>query len=175
MVYGRDTADWPAQLWWYQEEFERNASDQASLGCFASSRLPAENKQLRHIASWKFCLQYLAAILDPMKSLICWISSWDWWRSKSVSNKHRFICGHQCHLRCLVVSKMPMFGPISWSFSWLARRENRLLLPKFIKFPPKWKWLWVKRLMMISAFKQISTGISRCPTDAGKSPFTLLI
>ena len=124
---GETLPDWPALLWWYQEEFERNASDQASLGCFASSRLPVENKQLPHIASWKHCLQWLATLLDPMKSLIYWIFSWEWRRSKSVSNKHEFICGHLYHLRCLVDSKM--FGPTSW---WLARRENRPLLPKFI-------------------------------------------
>lgn len=180
-----DTADRPALLWWYQEEFERNASDQASLGCFASSRLPAENKQLPHIASWKFCLQYLAVLLDPMKSLICWISSWEWRRSKSVSNEHRFICGHQSHLRCLVASKMPVFGPISWSFSRLARRENRPLLPKFInqdKFPPRWEWLWVRKMDVSTDYEylhlnKVSTGIPRCTTDAlsEKTPFTFPI
>ena len=60
-----------------------------------------------------------------MKSLIYWISSWEWRRSASVGDKHRFICSHQYHLRCLVGSKM--FGPTSWSFRWLARRENRPL------------------------------------------------
>lgn len=53
-----------------------------------------------------------------MKSLICWISSWEWRRSKSVGNKHRFIYGHQYHLRCLVGSKM--FGLTSWSFLQLV-------------------------------------------------------
>jgi len=57
LKYGRNTGNWPALLWWSQEEFEQNVWDQASLWSFACWPFRVGNRQLPHSEGWIFCLQ----------------------------------------------------------------------------------------------------------------------